>query len=228
MGRLVFFFEHNNWWSSCSWFHSFTLHGLPSHLLINLICFHRHNPRLSVRRLESNLPIHPKIYVHFQMFVYVYKYVDQNKRLGCHAGCQDVSWCCTGGESEKSIAPRQGSTQVRIPLRIWNQIEDINGLTKGLMSTQKNLKKRSLLSVTFCFSAVFAAHVRMLSGFLLLREYQSHECCKRSKLHVCTRGNNKNKHNWSWKKSIKLERRNEHLWKIKGFQDKWNQMRMQC
>ena len=36
------------------------------------------------------------------MLIYMYKYVDQ-KGLSCHAGCQKVSRCHAGGESEESL-----------------------------------------------------------------------------------------------------------------------------
>ena len=41
------------------------------------------------------------------------------KQLGYHAGHQEVSMCCTRGESEESVAQRRWSTQVRDPPGVW-------------------------------------------------------------------------------------------------------------
>ena len=54
------------------------------------------------------------------------------KRLSCHAGYQEVSKCCTRGESEESIECRPGSTQVMDP-----KYRDISGPTKRTEVLQK-------------------------------------------------------------------------------------------
>ena len=71
------------------------------------------------------------------MFLYVYKYVDQ-ERLGCHAGHHGVCKCNTRGESEESIAhrpcnPGQSSPEV--------QSRNIGDLTKRIDVLQNFLKK---------------------------------------------------------------------------------------
>ena len=86
--------------------------------------------------------------------VYVYKYVDQ-KRLSCHAGHQDVSKCCTRGESEESIASRSGRTHVGDLLLLWKprqtspegQNSYINGPTKRT-DVLKNFIEKALKSHT--------------------------------------------------------------------------------
>ena len=43
------------------------------------------------------------------------------KMFGCHASCQQVSRCRTGGETEESIASTQWSMKMRDPLRFETQ-----------------------------------------------------------------------------------------------------------
>ena len=47
-------------------------------------------------------------------------WVRGTKRLGCHAAHKEVSRCCTRAESEKSIACRRQTVQVRDPSWTWN------------------------------------------------------------------------------------------------------------
>ena len=88
------------------------------------------------------------------VYMYVFKYVDL-KRLSRHAGCQEVSKCCTRGESEESIACNWRSTQVRDPPWLWNpehtssdaQNSGISNPTKRTSVRPKKFKKKFFLIV---------------------------------------------------------------------------------
>ena len=72
--------------------------------------------------------------------------------LGCHAGCQVASRCCTREEFEESIARKRQRTQIRDPLWIWNAckchqkaVTRVSQAPRKGLGSSKNFKKKKKL-----------------------------------------------------------------------------------
>ena len=124
--------SHENWREACAFSTEQAWHKWPEHTLYCTL----------YSRFESH-----------QCF-YVYKYVDQKKRFGYHAGHQEVSRCHTRGESKEYI----GHEARKHAYWLWNpgqtspeiQNRDKCGHIKKNWFPPKILKRSLCILVTHC------------------------------------------------------------------------------
>ena len=91
-------------------------------------------------------------------------YTHVGNATNCLAGHQEVSRCCTRGESEESVAHRRGSTQARDPPWL---LKPTAGITRCLkqafqwhhkkdLCTPKNFKKRKKSQINMMWSLLLS------------------------------------------------------------------------